>query len=102
MDSQETSSKQCSSRRRRFAVPTGRDPTIAHFSLLRWTPDLASGERLNAGLLLFAEDGSWARFRRRAIKTRSAQLATEEQISVAERWIDSFEAGAAADGHTGL
>lgn len=75
---------------------------IGFYSILQWTPDPALGETINAGLLLAAEDGTWARFRARPLKTRASLIASPEQIAVAQRWIAMFESGANARGPGGL
>jgi len=78
-----------------------REQELAYYSMLRWTPDPLLGETLNVGLLVFAEDGRWARFSRRAFRSRANQMATADQIEVAEAWINSFEIGAGVDSRTG-
>lgn len=84
-------------------MPTGRRAeTLVFHSLLRWTPDPMAGETINVGLLAFAEDGSWARFRARRFKTRASRIASPAQVAMAEDWIKSFEAGAHAVGVKGL
>jgi hypothetical protein len=82
---------------------TGHEADILVFhSTLRWTPDPMVGETIIVGLLAFTEDGTWARFRARPIKTRATGIATPAQVAVAEEWIHSFQVGALADGPTGL